>query len=143
MRCARQPALAGVKLLNRLENVLARREWNDGGVHEGLMRDTAGLVISGTMSNVFIVEAGALLTPALVHCGVAGVTRARIFAIAPFLQVACVEEEITLERALGASELFFVNSVIGLWRVARLGGKSWTESEVSSRVAAGLQADHG
>ncbi|MBM3341975.1 MAG: aminodeoxychorismate lyase, partial [Betaproteobacteria bacterium] len=142
-RYARQPLLAGIKHLNRLENVLARREWRDADVREGLMRDSTGLVIGGAMSNVFIVERGALVTPRLDQCGVSGVTRARVFAIAPLLQVQCVEDEITLERLSAADEVFFVNSVFGLARAARMGGVVWRANELSALVAASLQADHG
>ena len=139
-RYARQPALAGVKHLNRLENVLARREWSDAHVREGLMLDTSGLVIGGTMSNVFIVEEAGLVTPALDQCGVAGVTRARVLALMPVLRFACAIDEITLPRLLAAREVFFVSSVIGLWRVARLGATAWESRDVSSRVAAAQEA---
>ena len=139
-RYARQPALAGVKHLNRLENVLARREWSDALVREGLMLDTTELVTGGTMSNVYIVEPGGLVTPALDQCGVAGVTRARVLALAPVLGLACAVEAITLPRLLAAREVFFVNSVIGLWRVARLDATTWDTGEISSRVAAALDA---
>ena len=52
-RLAIQPTMAGIKTLNRLEQVIARSEWNDDEVFEGLMRDTDGRLICGTMSNVF------------------------------------------------------------------------------------------
>lgn len=142
-RYARQPALAGIKHLNRLENILARREFSDADVREGLMLDAEGLVIGGTMSNVFIAERGALVTPRLTHCGVAGVTRARVFAIVPFLQIQCIEDDIPLERLLAAEEVFFVNSVIGVWRVAGLGETRFAASDISRSIAAGLQSDHG
>ena len=53
-RLAHQPQLAGIKHLNRLEQVLARAEWDEAdGFQEGLMLDLDGAVVEGTMSNVF------------------------------------------------------------------------------------------
>jgi 4-amino-4-deoxychorismate lyase len=65
------PALAGIKHLNRLEQVLARAEWDDPAIHEGLMCDLDGRVKEGTMSNLFWVEDSQLFTPDLSRCGVA------------------------------------------------------------------------
>ena len=65
-RCAlvlsEQPWLAGAKTLNRLENVLARAEWDDPAIAEGLLCDAAGRVVEGTMSNLFAVRAGVVAT---------------------------------------------------------------------------------
>ena len=60
---AQQPRLAGAKTLNRLENVLARSEWDDPAIAEGLIADADGRVIEGTMSNVFVAAAGRVFTP--------------------------------------------------------------------------------
>ncbi|MEQ1669070.1 MAG: aminodeoxychorismate lyase, partial [Sulfuriferula sp.] len=80
LRLGRQPLLAGIKHLNRLENVLARAEWQDTDILEGLLLDEAGHVIGGTMSNLFIIKGRQLYTPDLTACGIAGVTRDRILA---------------------------------------------------------------
>src|SRR3546814_18241694 len=74
-RLAEQPRLAGIKHLNRLEQVLARAEWRDPVYAEGLMRDMSGRVVEGVFSNLFIVEAGKLRTVPLTLCGVAGCRR--------------------------------------------------------------------
>ncbi|HET9463522.1 MAG TPA: aminodeoxychorismate lyase, partial [Thiobacillus sp.] len=78
LRLARQPRLAGIKHLNRLENVLARAEWDDPAIFEGLLCDDSGTVIGGVMSNLLMAKAGELFTPDLSQCGVAGVARARL-----------------------------------------------------------------
>jgi 4-amino-4-deoxychorismate lyase len=77
-RLAEQPALAGLKHLNRLEQVLARAEWQDADCAEGLMRDSSGRVIEGVYSNLFLVVDAGLVTADLSRCGVAGVMRAEI-----------------------------------------------------------------
>ncbi|MHB0981908.1 MAG: aminodeoxychorismate lyase, partial [Thiobacillus sp.] len=78
LRLARQPRLAGIKHLNRLENVLARAEWDDPEIFEGLLCDDSGAVIGGVASNLLIAKAGELFTPDLSQSGVAGVARARL-----------------------------------------------------------------
>ena len=77
-RLAEQPLLAGLKHLNRLEQVLARGEWQGGEYAEGLMRDVSGRIIEGVYSNLFLVRGGQLLTADLSRCGVAGVMRAAL-----------------------------------------------------------------
>lgn len=128
LRLGWQPRLAGIKHLNRLENVLARAEWQDPEIHEGLLLDQAGQVIGGTMSNLFVVRDGGLFTPRLERCGVAGATRARLLAAARARNVAVVEAELDLADVLEAEALFLTNSLIGLWPVRRLGERHWAES---------------
>jgi 4-amino-4-deoxychorismate lyase len=120
LRLGQQPALAGVKHLNRLENVLARAEWTDDAIAEGMLCDTDGRVVGGTMSNVFAVIAGELVTPSLERCGVAGVTRERVLDAALARGMACRVRDLAWAELLGADEVFLVNSVIGVWPVARI-----------------------
>ena len=140
LRLSHQPALAGVKHLNRLENVLARAEWNDPALREGLLLDQQGFAIGGTMSNLFIVEQGALITPTLTHCGVAGVTRARVLDVAEKSRLTTRVEPVPLQRVLDADEIFFVNSVIGLWPVARLGERQWQSATLATALRLALEA---
>lgn len=116
-RLARQPVLAGLKHLNRLEQVLASREWPDDSYLEGLMLDTEGLVIEGTRSNLFAVIGGQLLTPTLDNCGVSGVMRD--WLLQRFGNVAG-EHNFTLGQLRAASEIFICSSVIGIWPVKQL-----------------------
>jgi 4-amino-4-deoxychorismate lyase len=69
------PLLAGLKHLNRLEQVLAQMAREEEGLDEVLMLSTAGQVIGGSMSNVFLADDSGLFTPELTACGVAGVMR--------------------------------------------------------------------
>ena len=141
LRLAHQPALAGIKHLNRLENVLARAEWNDAAIAEGLLCDLDGNVVGGTMSNLFIVERGALVTPDLARCGVTGVTRQRVMLIAQHNGLRCSIENIPLQRVYDADELFVVNSVIGLWPVSRLAHKTWPVGAVTATIKHWLDKD--
>lgn len=125
IRLSQQPVLAGVKHLNRLENVLARAEWTAPDIREGVLQDEQGFVIGGTMSNLFIAEKRKLFTPRLDRCGVAGVTRSRVMALAEKAAIPCAIENLTLQRVLDADEVFFVNSLIRLWPLATLGERIW------------------
>ncbi len=138
-----QVRLAGVKHLNRLENVLARAEWSDPAIPEGLVLDTEGHVIGGTMSNVFIVEGGVLVTPELSRCGVAGVTRDRIIGAAAKRGIACREEPIPRARFLDAPEAMVVNSLIGAWQIRTCAGRKWEAGVVTTRVREWLDAEVG
>ncbi len=116
LRLAEQPLLAGIKHLNRLEQVLARAEWNDPAIADGILRDSHERVISATMANLFVVIDGELLTPALDRCGVAGVARAEVLAVCPQARVA----ELGLEALSTASEVFLSSSVRGILPVHSL-----------------------
>jgi 4-amino-4-deoxychorismate lyase len=140
LRLAAQPRLAGVKHLNRLENVLARAEWTDTAIAEGLLLDADNLVIEGTRCNVFIVERGALVTPDLSHCGVAGVTRTLIMEAAFRHDVQCWVQPITQARLESANEVFLVNSLIGVWPVAAVGDRTWSMFTTASLVGKWLHA---
>jgi 4-amino-4-deoxychorismate lyase len=122
MRLARNPALAGIKHLNRLEQVLARAEWDDERIAEGLMLDDRGQVISGTQSNLFAVIAGQIVTPALDQCGVAGVMRRALCSWAADHASAVVECSLRPEGLATATEIFVTNALIGAWPVRELAG---------------------
>jgi 4-amino-4-deoxychorismate lyase len=119
-RLGRNPALAGIKHCNRLEQVLARAEWADPGIAEGIMLDLEGQVIEGTMSNIYMIYKDILLTPSLDMCGVAGVIRERVLELAEGLGVRSEVRPVSVDELRGADEVFLSNSVIGIWPVARL-----------------------
>ncbi|MGH8488228.1 MAG: aminodeoxychorismate lyase [Gammaproteobacteria bacterium] len=119
-RLARNRSLAGVKHLNRLEQVLARSEWDDPGIAEGLMLDTAGFLTEGTMSNVFLVRGGELFTPDLSVAGVYGIMRGVIVEAAKRLGVQTRVKAMRLNELWCADEAFVCNSVIGIWPIAQV-----------------------
>jgi 4-amino-4-deoxychorismate lyase len=116
-----QPLLAGLKHLNRLEQVLARREWSDSDVAEGLMCDSQGHVIGGIMTNVFLVRGKTLITPRLDACGVAGTVRTTILELAPTLGLESVAEEMAAADVAKSGEMFLTNALIGAWPVREVG----------------------
>jgi 4-amino-4-deoxychorismate lyase len=125
------PSLAGIKHLNRLTQVRARAEWDDPQIAEGLLRDPDGSVIGGTMSNLFVVRDGVLLTPGLSHCGVAGTMRARVMASAIDQGLSVRETVLTVMDCLQADELFVCNAVRGIRPVRQLGVRSFAAGPVT------------
>jgi len=135
LRLGINPALAGIKHLNRLEQVLARSEWRDDQRYaEGLLRDCDGRVIEGTMSNICLVSEGTLITPRLNRCGVAGVLRGFLLARALTLGIAVSEREVNREDIETADEVFVCNSVIGIWPVRELGNRRWLPGPLTRRL---------
>ncbi|GHD76106.1 aminodeoxychorismate lyase [Vogesella fluminis] len=124
-RLAIQPRLAGIKHLNRLENVLARSEWTDPAIAEGLMLDMDGTVVEGTMSNLFIVRAGELITPPLDRCGVSGAMRACVIDTAANLGLHMRETRLSPDEVLASDEAFVCNSLAGIWPLRQLGTRQW------------------
>jgi 4-amino-4-deoxychorismate lyase len=114
------PRLAGLKTLNRLESVMARAEWSDARMWEGLMRDADENIVCGTMSNLFLRRGSSLMTPVLDRCGVAGVMRRWILETAGGLRLNPVERRIRWEDLSEAEEVFMSNAVVGLRSVGSL-----------------------
>ena len=120
-RLSPQPALAGVKHLNRLEQVLARSEWTDDKIAEGLMLCNRGNIIEGTMSNVFFVNRDSvLMTPDLSACGIAGVKRENVLRLAKEAGMQVVISDIDQSRLAEFDEVFVTNSLIGIWPVTAI-----------------------
>lgn len=136
---ARQPLLAGLKHLNRLEQVLAQRELVDP-YWEGLMQDTQRWVIEGTMTNLFVVEGGILTTPILDQAGVAGVMRDQVMRRARESGMVVRLDNLTSMRVMEADEVFLSNSVIGVRPVLCLGERRWRRGPVTCRMAEILRA---
>jgi 4-amino-4-deoxychorismate lyase len=136
-----QPRLAGVKSLNRLENVLARAEWRDPGIREGFLCDAAGRLVEGTMSNVFMVKAGAVATPDLSRCGVAGAQRERVIDLLAAEGLACELRDLPFAELADADEIFLTNSVIGVWPVVRLAAWARPPGPVTRRAQRLVAAD--
>jgi len=113
---ARQPALAGLKHLNRLENVLARSECTDTEFADGLMCDGQGDVICATSANLFVYRDGRWVTPDLSHCGIDGVARQWLLGSCPDAVVG----RISRDDVAGADAVFLCNSVRGMMEVNRI-----------------------
>jgi 4-amino-4-deoxychorismate lyase len=128
---ARQPLLAGIKHLNRLEQVLARNEWACSSIAEGIVSDTQGFVIEGCMSNLFWVSNNVLYTPELTYAGVEGVVRNAIIEQCQQQQLMNVKiGHFTLADVLKADEVFVCNSVVNILPVTNIYNTTSAEGDV-------------
>ena len=125
-RIGGSPQLAGIKHLNRLEQVQARREWDDPDIAEGLMLDTQGMVIEGTMSNIFCIKDNVLITPDLATCGIAGIIRGCILKMYPQLNMQLSIRTFTETELYTSDEVFLCNSIIGIWPVIDVAQRAFT-----------------
>jgi 4-amino-4-deoxychorismate lyase len=134
LRLSKQPRLAGIKHLNRLENVIARTEWVDSTIADGLLLDEDDRAIECTMSNLFARFDTVLATPDLSRCGVAGLTRSRILDAAPRLGMTASIADLPLEKLLQADEIIICNSIFGAWQVVELAGQHWQPQGLAANI---------
>ena len=119
-RLSIQPALAGLKHCNRLEQVLARGECEDAGADEGLMLDNDGNVVSAVAANVFVLREGHWSTPPVARCGVAGVCRGYLIGL-----LQADEATLSMAQVEDADAVFLSNAARGILPLARLGARTW------------------
>jgi 4-amino-4-deoxychorismate lyase len=136
LRLGENPALAGLKHCNRLEQVLARREWSDPAISESLMFSSSGALISGTMSNVFLVHNSTLLTPRVDRCGVAGVMREVVLEAAAAARIPFAERVLDEGDLARAEELFLTSALIGIRPVRELDGRPLEAGPLTRRLQA-------
>lgn len=139
LRLGENPLLAGLKHLNRLEHVLARMEWEAGPWDEGLLTDTSGSVVGGTMSNVFCVRGDTLLTPALRRCGVKGVMRRTVMELAPGQGLEVEESDFAPGLLNESDEIFLTNAVFGIWPVRQLDQRRFEPGAVTKKLMRALE----
>lgn len=138
---SRHPVLGSVKHLNRLENVLARQEWQDDEYDEGLMCDEFGNVVDGIMSNIFISKKGQLYTPVIKHSGVKGIMRNWILEQNKSWDVAEIDR-LTVEMVEQADEILMTNSLIGIWPVRKFNNIEYTVGPVFRKLYEKLKMEY-
>jgi 4-amino-4-deoxychorismate lyase len=124
LRLGENPALAGIKHLNRLELVLARCEPGAEDAFESLLFSSSGQLVSGSMSNVFIVQAGRVRTPRLDRAGVAGIMRQVVLRAAREANRPIEECALDASDLESAEEVFLTNVRIGICPVRAIGARS-------------------
>ncbi len=136
-RLAIQPALAGLKHCNRLEQVIARGEWQDDGLDEGLMCDSEGFVVSAISANLFVLRDGRWQTPSVDRCGVAGLSREWCMQ-----ETAALETRLTATDVESADAVFLCNAVRGILPVSRLHARAWSSHPHIADLQARLARAH-
>jgi 4-amino-4-deoxychorismate lyase len=124
-RLGHNPALSGIKHLNRLEQVLLNRELSLAQNPEGIALDIDDNVIEGCKSNIFLLKNNLLKTPLLDQVGVEGVVRNEILELAEITNAQFQIGKVSIEELLGADEVFLSNSIIGIWPVTAINNISY------------------
>lgn len=137
---SRNPRLAGIKHLSRIEQVLAADEVVGAGWFDGLMLDDAGVVAEATRHHLFVAMEGRLHTPVLADYGVSGIMRGLVLEAASASGVLARETVLRCADLAGAEEAFLTNAVRGLVPVRRLAGAPLEEPAIPGRLAPALRA---
>ena len=128
------PLLAGMKHLNRLEQVMARAEMRGSTAFEGLLCSSSGVLACGTMSNLFLVRSGVLLTPRVDRCGIAGVMRSVVLREARKAGIETLERDLLPEALTDADEVFLTNVRLGVRPVTSLPGRSLSPGPLTRQL---------
>lgn len=149
-RLPTRPHLAGTKHLNRLEQVLARQEWRDPAIAEGIMLRDNGEPVEGVSSNLFAVIRGRVLTPPVNGYGIEGIIRSFVLRHSEALGMPVLEHRLCLDDVREADEVFLTNSVIGVWPVRSVAGLGrwrpgavarWLQGQLASRTLMPLRRE--
>lgn len=136
-----QPALAGVKHLNRLEHVLARGAWQDPQIQEAILCDQQGHLVEAIQANLFVIFQETLYTPVLTHAGVAGVMRRIILENAQKWQIKVQEDRLPLSWRDKIDAAFLCNSIIGVRPIGQWDDRMLKMSEITQRVACHIKSE--
>lgn len=135
------PLLAGMKHLNRLEQVLARSEWSDSSIKEGIVCGSDGFLAEGTMSNLFLIKNGVLKTPVLCSYGVEGIMRNYLLDLARANNIPVEVTQLTKTDLLSADEAFFCNSLIEIWPLHQLDEHRFEIGPITRKLQSLLKAE--
>ncbi|MBI4953568.1 MAG: aminotransferase class IV [Myxococcales bacterium] len=117
-------AAEGAKVGNYLASALAHRLAKERGADEALIVDREGRVVESTTSNVFAVEGGALVTPALEAGILAGVTRALVLELARAEGLVVRFDRFTPEALAACEEVFLTSTIREILPVVAVDGRA-------------------
>ena len=136
MRLGINPLLAGAKHMNRLEQILARLEWNDPEIDEALLLDSEGFVVEGVSTNLFLVQGASVVTPLLDRAGVRGVMRDLLIKIVRASGYTLREERVRPDLVDSADAVVLTNSVRGICPVASIEGRYFESQGFATQMHA-------
>jgi 4-amino-4-deoxychorismate lyase len=139
-RLSEQPILAGIKHLNRLDQVLAASELQ--GAAEGLVRDQSGLVVEGTKSNLLVFTDEGIFTPRIKGAGVAGVLRALLLS-SGLSGIELKEADFSVLETKNAKGLALINGVFGCWPIKKFENELYQVDARCREIQLGLASALG
>ena len=138
-RLGDNPLLAGIKHLSRIENVMAAEQARAAGAFDALLTGADGRLISGAMTNLFVLRAGVLQTPPVDRAGVAGIMRGIVLRECASLDIAIAEHHLTPGDLHSADGAFITNARIGVVPVRRVGEHLIHMNDVTQRLASHVE----
>ena len=133
-RISLQPFLSEIKHLNRLEQIIARSEWQNKTISESIMLDLNNNVIEGTMSNIFGVKKSIFYTPNIKSAGIEGIMRGIILKLLKKNKKKYIIKKITLKEFLKFDEIFMCNSIFGVWPVIKISKKKFSFGKKTKEI---------
>ena len=133
-RISIQPFLSQIKHLNRLDQIIARSEWQSKTIAESIMLDLNGNVIEGTISNIFGIKKNNFYTPIIKNSGVEGIMRGVILKLLKEKKEKYIIKKITLKELLKFDEIFVCNSIFGIWPVIKISKKKFSFGEKTKEI---------
>lgn len=121
-RYSRSP-LSGIKSANYLENMLSKQEAVAAGADEAIRLNEKGFITEASMSNIFFITGGKLITPSLESGILPGITRETIIELASSIGVNTIERSVSITELLQAEEAFLTNSLIEIMPLTVIDGK--------------------
>ena len=133
-RISDQPALSEIKHLNKLEQIIARLEWQSKAISESIMLDSNDNVIEGTMSNFFGVKENVFYTSTIKFAGIEGIMREVILKLLKKNKKKYIIKKITLKEFLKFDEIFMCNSIFGIWPVIKISKKNFSFGKKTKEI---------
>ena len=133
-RISIQPFLSQIKHLNRLDQIIARSEWQSKTIAESIMLDLNDNVIEGTISNIFGLKKNIFYTPIIKNSGVEGIMRGVILKLLKEKKEKYIIKKITLKELLKFDEIFVCNSIFGIWPVIKISKKKFSFGEKTKEI---------
>lgn len=136
VRLARNPQFAGIKHLNRLEQVMIRAHLDQTDADEALVLDTEGWVVECCAANLFWRQGRQIFTPDVSAAGVDGIMRRSLMAQLAAAGHACQVIKSEPAQLLDADEVVICNALMPVLPVRQIEAVQFTERSLFNQLHA-------
>jgi 4-amino-4-deoxychorismate lyase len=130
-RCAVFPSLAGLKHLNRLDNVLIKQEIDERRLVDAVVLDADEMLVSASAANLFWYKDSCWYTPSVERAGIAGITRNRVLSYFVDNDIDCKIVRECLDKLLSAEHIFICNTLMGLVPVIKINQQQFKRPDLT------------
>ncbi|MDF2043030.1 MULTISPECIES: aminodeoxychorismate lyase [unclassified Pantoea] len=139
IRLARNPQFAGIKHLNRVEQVMIRVHLDQTDADEALVLDTEGWVVECCAANLFWRQGTQIFTPDLSASGVDGIMRRSLMAQLAAAGQACQIVKSEPAQLLAADEVVICNALMPVLPVRQIEAVQFTERSLFKQLLASCE----